>query len=491
MTKSLEYYQNDPCAFVCEILGVTSNFAQQDQILLSVRDNPRTAVRAGNGCGKTVTAAEIVLWFTACFRDALVITTSATARQVAQQIWAEIHRHHMNARRPLGGELLTTELRFPKTGSRAIGFTTGDGGCFEGYHSKRILVIVDEAKSVPQEIFDAIERVLSAGGCARLLVISTPGGPTGPFYDIFTKQGHLYSLHHISAYDSPFIRREWIEERKREWGEDSPLFQSAVLGEFPTIAQEGAVIPLAHAQRLLEHPPAPVGTELRAGIDLAASSEGDETVVAVFCGNQQVALEAWRESDTMVTVRKIIDIIARFDVPHGNVNVGADGLGGPVVDRLRELGYTFNPIHNGGEPLNKDRFYNFSAEAWASAAQKIERGEIALLNDQKLVAQLTSRKQKVRTDGRFQLEGKEEMRRRNLPSPDRADAFVLGLALTRRVPELTIWTPEIDQAQRTPEEQLRARYRCLQAEADKQIEAAAQAMHPGAKLEGGFLVLPS
>jgi hypothetical protein len=469
MSNPLERYQNDPCAFVREILGVTTNYPKQDEILRSVRDNPRTALRTGNGCGKTVVAAQTVLWAAACFPDALVITTSATIRQVAQQLWAEIHRLCVKARRPLGGELLGTELRFLKTGSRAIGFATDDPGRFEGFHAKRILVIIDEAKSVPQEIFDAVERVLSAGGWVRLLVISTPGGPVGPFYNIFARQGHLYSLHHISAYDSPFIRREWIEERKREWGEESPLFQSAVMGEFPTSAQDGAVIQLAHLLRLQKHPPEPSGSELRAGIDLAAGG-GDETVVAVFRGNQQVGLECWREVDTMATVGKIIEIIRRFGVPHSNVNIDADGLGGPIVDRLRELRHEFVAIHNGGEPQNKDRFVNAAAEMLSDLARIIELGEVALFTDDTLTAQLTSRRRKPRSDGRVQLESKEDMRRRGLPSPDRADAVALALASNRNpppIPTLCVVNRDDSSASEDFEAQLRQFYQLSDIEADK------------------------
>jgi len=425
-TNPLTRYQSDPCAFVREVLGVTTNFPKQDAILRSVRDNPRTAVRAANGAGKTVVLGETVLWFACCWPDSKVVTTASTARQVEKQLWGEIASLYRRSRVPLGGELLTLQLRFPKTNSLAIGFSTDDPGLFEGWHAKRLLVVIDEAKSVEPPIFDAVERVLSAGGLVRLLVASTPGGPCGPFYDCFGRNAHLYAAHHIAAGDSPFIRPDWIAERKREWGEASPLYQSAVLGDFPLDAQDGAVVPLAWLLRLLQNPPAPSGGELRAGIDLAAGG-GDETVVAVFRGNQQIALECWREADTMATTGRIIQIVRSFNVPHHNVNADADGLGGPIVDRLREQGFDFQAVHNGGEARDKERFYNFGAETWANAAQKIERGEVALFNDARLTAQLTSRRQKPRSDGRFQLESKEEMRRRGLPSPDRADAVVLAL----------------------------------------------------------------
>jgi hypothetical protein len=455
-TNPLLRYQSDPCAFVREVLGITTNFPKQDAILRSVRDNPRTAVRAANGAGKTVALGEAVLWFASCWPDSKVVTTASTARQVEKQLWGEIGSQYRKARVPLGGELLTLQLRFPKTNSLAIGFSTDDPGLFEGWHAKRLLVVIDEAKSVEPPIFDAVERVLSAGGLVRLLVASTPGGPCGPFYDCFGRNAHLYAAHHISATDSPFIRPDWIAERKREWGEGSPLYQSAVLGEFPLDAQDGAVIPLAWLLRLQQESPEPSGNELRAGIDLAAGG-GDESVVAVFRGNQQVALECWREADTMATTGRIIQIVRAFNVPHDNVNIDADGLGGPIVDRLREQGFRFNSVHNGGEPSDKERFYNLSAELWANAAQKIERGEVALRDDSAQMAQLSSRRQKPRSDGRFQLESKEEMRRRGLPSPDRADAIVLAMAMAS--------SDFNNCATRVPcENRLSAEFRCVDGE---------------------------
>jgi hypothetical protein len=425
-TNPLTRYQADPCLFAKEILGVQLE-PYQEEILRSVCNNPRTAVRSANGVGKTFISAVIVLWAVCCFTNAVVVTTASTNRQVEMQLWGEIRQLYRGARAPLGGELLNTELRFEKTNSRAVGFSTNDPGLFEGWHSERVLVVVDEAKSVEQPIFDAVERVLAAGQWVRLLVASTPGGPCGPFYDCFTKSGHLYVCHHISAMDSPFIRPAWIEERKREWGEGSALYESAVLGEFPTHSQDGVLIPLAILQRLLENPPDPSGSELRAGIDLAAGG-GDETVVTVFHGNQQVALECWHETDTMATVGRIIGITRQFGLRPENINVDADGMGSPVIDRLWEQGFKVNRIHNGGEPTDRERYFNYAAEAWANLAQKIERDEIILKADAKLIAQLTSRKLKPRSDGRLQLESKEEMRRRGLPSPDRAEAIVYALS---------------------------------------------------------------
>jgi hypothetical protein len=50
---------------------------------------------------------------------------------------------------------------------------------------------------------------------------------------------------------------------------------------------------------------------------------------------------------------------------------------------------------------------------------------VALPNDRELIAQLTSRRGWPDSKGRLVLEPKSDLRSRNLPSPDRADA-VLG-----------------------------------------------------------------
>lgn len=433
--KDIRAYRKDPCAWVREILGQTGNYAKQDAVLKSLCDNPRTVIRSPNGVGKSIVMAEAVLWGVSVWNDIQVVTTASTNRQVSM-LWDRVNAMYMRSRMPLGGHLTTQNFSNKRRDVNAIGFSTDDPGLFEGWHNKRILVVVDEAKSVPQGIYDAVERVLSAGSWVRLLVASTPGDAMGPFYDCFNRHAHLYQKFHITAEDSPYIRKEWIEERRKAWGEDSALFKSACMGEFSTEQSEYVLIPLGRLQRLLENPPETSGEVLRGGIDLAAGG-GDETTFALFIGNTQVLMEAWRESNTMATIDRIVRICMRYEalakpnsIAHRNINIDADGLGKPIVDRLWELGYMFTPINNGGSPLDKEQFCNFTAEAWANFARLVEQKQVVLKNDDTLISQLASRKRKPRSDGRVQLESKEDSRSRGMPSPDRADAVVMAWAKT-------------------------------------------------------------
>ena len=486
-----EAYESDPPKFVREILGnevrfdrngnqIGGNFPKQDEILMSVLNNMRTVVRAPNGAGKSEVAAQAVLWASSLFEHTYVITTASTGRQV-QLLWKKVHDMYYKSKVKLGGELLQSELRFPKLFTTCKGFATDDPGRFEGFHEERIFVIIDEAKSVPQTIFDATERLLTSGKWIRLLVISSPGSPIGPFYDCFTRHSDIYKTFHITMGESPYVRREYIEERKRKWGPTSPLFLSSCMGDFSIDADGRIIIPLTYVQRICEKPPEwdPKRGAV-AGIDLAAGG-GDESVFSLVVGNCQMALKRWNERDTMVTCNNIIKYFKQFRKEYGleagNVNIDNGGMGIGVCDRLRELGYDFNRFNFGGNPIEGTEYYDAGAEVWYEAGKLIENQLVGLiphdhpdgqisLHD--LQNQLCGRMTKPRSDGLIQLESKEEMRKRQLPSPDLADATILSLAGRRNV-ELRMENCLDGEQERPPEKDPEAE---LEAYLKRQQEAA-------------------
>jgi hypothetical protein len=70
-----------------------------------------------------------------------------------------------------------------------------------------------------------------------------------------------------------------------------------------------------------------------------------------------------------------------------------------------------------------------SAEWWSTVGQLIERRQIIIPNDEKLIAQLTSRRKLYDSKGREKLESKADLRARGGESPDRADALIGALVL--------------------------------------------------------------
>jgi phage terminase large subunit len=103
-----------------------------------------------------------------------------------------------------------------------------------------------------------------------------------------------------------------------------------------------------------------------------------------------------------------------------------------------------------------DIYANLSAEWWSTVAQLIERRQVIIPNDEKLVAQLTSRRKLYDSRGREKLESKADLRARGAESPDRADALIGAIVLgAERLQSALSW----QECREINEELKRRRYR--------------------------------
>lgn len=421
--------QRDPVWWVREVLGDTL-WEKQVEILEAVRDYERTAVASCHGAGKSFTAARAALWFLCNHPGSIVATTAPTFRQVRNVLWQELRRAYRRARYPLGGHLTLTLLRMDD-GWFAFGFTADDAEGFQGLHAEHVMVIVDEAAGVAPAIWTAIEGVLTSAH-VRLLAIGNPTDPVGPFYELFRTPG--VAKIHISAFDTPNVREgrvaipglvtaEWVEDKRRRWGEGSPLYQSRVLGRFPQAGTD-TLIPLswveAAQQRVLE-PSDPV--EL--GVDVARFGN-DETVIVERRGPVVRLRTTIHHQDTMETAGHVVRALAETGASVAKVDVV--GIGAGVVDRLAEQGKPVIAMNAGAASTSPELYANARAEWYWALRERFREGEIDLDADEDLAAQLTALKYRFNSRGQIQIESKEEMKRRGLPSPDRADAVMLAFA---------------------------------------------------------------
>src|ERR1700683_1423133 len=82
---------SDPVLFATHVLGLDL-WPKEVEILRSIKNHRRTAIKACHGVGKTFTLAVAALWWLARYREGIVLTTSSTQRQVRTQLWLEIHK---------------------------------------------------------------------------------------------------------------------------------------------------------------------------------------------------------------------------------------------------------------------------------------------------------------------------------------------------------------------------------------------------------------
>jgi hypothetical protein len=137
----------------------------------------------------------------------------------------------------------------------------------------------------------------------------------------------------------------------------------------------------------------------------------------------------WVEPNEMTAVGEFVQILKKWEREYGvkpeEVSGDGDGLGGPMVWRIQELGFPINDYHGGSRPRFEDRYQDSWTEAWSVGAGRIKQCAIILPKDQEFRGQVLGRKTKLMSSGKMKLETKEEMRKRGLQSPDEADA-VLG-----------------------------------------------------------------
>lgn len=457
----LERAQRDP-VWWCENVLRVKPWSKQVEIMQSVRDNPRTAVRSCHGIGKSFTAGQIILWFLNAFAPSIVLSTAPTWRQVEKLVWKEVRASYARATAidgGLGGALLpaSPELHIVRDQWYAAGLSTNDPNKFQGYHEEHILVIVDEAAGVPEDIFEAIEGVLTSEH-SRLLLLGNPTSIGGTFHKAFRGAG--YHTIHIGAFDSPnftafgitpedfpgnsweekitgrlpnpkLITPEWAYDKFLKWGPDSPAYQARVLGNFPE-AGDDTLIPLAWVEaaqaRWLDVEP---GEPIEIGCDVARYGS-DETVIAIRRGGRVEPLLVYAQKDTMETAGLVK--AAHAETSATAIKVDEIGIGAGVVDRLKELKCPATGVNVASAPVEPERFMNLRAELWWNLRERLDPNPrvnpnpIALPPDDQLLADLTNVKYKIDSRGRIQLESKEEIKKRLGRSPDRGDAVVLAYA---------------------------------------------------------------
>lgn len=174
-----DWGKKDPVGWVQEVLGAVP-WSKQREILESIRDHPKTAVRSCHGVGKSFTAGQVILAFLFNFPRSIVLSTAPTWRQVEKLVWKEVRASYRRSKVPLGGHLLpkSPAIQIVQDEWYAIGLSTNDPDRFQGFHEKYILVVVDEAAGVPEDIFEAIEGVLTSEH-ARLLLLGNPTSLSG------------------------------------------------------------------------------------------------------------------------------------------------------------------------------------------------------------------------------------------------------------------------------------------------------------------------
>lgn len=400
----------------------------QSRLLGNVsKHGSRTTALTCNGAGKTsVCLAALIFWHLAVFPNSKVVSTSGAWRQLQSQLAPTI-----KALLPRFPDWEFTDSNFTlrsPLGSEYLGFSTNDEGKAEGYHGNKaedylapskgpLMTVIDEAKTVPVGIFQAFDRCTYQ----RQVLLSSAGWAEGPFYESH-KSSSIFEKFVVPAAVCPHADHKKNSEIIEKWGLDHPFVKSTIFAQFMSSAEnavfDGKAVEHAMSGKIRHDSGRRV-----AGLDFAAG--GDENVLAIAEGNKVRIVKAWAERDTMKGCAEFVALLKAEGMKPEDCWGDDEGIGRPMMDAMATLGWKIRR-HRNGEAARRDAYFNAGAEMWGEAAAAIARGNLILPADSDLAHQLTARKW-LTGKATLQLESKDELRRRGVSSPDRADAVLMAL----------------------------------------------------------------
>ena len=474
-TKSfIRRMRKNPLKFIDEVLGVKHLTDEQKEIVLSAWFNKYTGVKAAHSVGKTFIEACIVLTYMNLYSNAIVITTAPTARQVKDLLWAEINRLFAKSEFELLGEMKMMSYSIgPKWYASGIATEAGkeeqSAVKFQGYHSGRILVVLDEAVGIHTSIWEAVDGIASSEK-SKVLALGNPSTINCSFKKHLDKKGwnslNISALNHTNVKEKKEIipgavSYDWVTDKIEKWCEEAPepetalnippdfifwfnnkyykpnsLFLWKVLGEFPEEITDG-LIPLHKIQQAIKRKQSSslTGEEgdkkgnqfCHISLDVARFGS-DYSVFAININNHFIT-KPFYHLDSAKLAGEAINMI-RIYKP-SKIAVDCDGVGAGVYDSLNEaknegiIDVELFEIHGGSNPLplgQTEDFLNLRAQMYWMFKNDIDF--VSLEDNEDLENGFSNIKYYFNSKGKIQIEQKDEIKKRLGRSTDLEDAIV-------------------------------------------------------------------
>jgi hypothetical protein len=434
-----ERYKTDIALWAKDKLGYTL-WSKQIEIANALLKYRRVAVKSGHGVGKSFVASIIIAWWvdTRKNEDSLAVSTAPVQDQLSI-IWGYLRDHHIKG--SLTGRItLENDWRGDDESSRAEGRKPSNTNqhAFQGRHRRRgVLAVMDESCGIPQTIFTAVNAI-TTGRYDMALAIGNPDDINTPFGEIWKNDSKMWHKMTLNSYDSPnitgeefpeedsggLVTLEWIEAMRQEWGEDSPLFKSKVLGEFSesstsTLFTVGTLTKGRFTELAIKQDSKP-----RLGVDVARMGD-DYTVIYTFQDGVLRFLDKWAKADTVETSARIVQ--HAFEQGADEVRIDGVGLGAGVYDQVAaksEGRFETIGIIGNAASSDIDKWINARAEMYDEVRRRMFQEQIDIDGDDTaLTKELETLEYHFKNSrSSLQIASKEEIRLKTGKSPDFADA---------------------------------------------------------------------
>jgi len=438
-----------PDAWACEFLDELTKQVKKRKFDGKHAVEPiRFSTASGHGIGKSVLVAWLVKWIMDTRPFCKGTVTAGTDTQLRTKTWAELAKWHNrsvtrhwceynNSR----GNMSFSNKQAPKEWfCNAVTCKEENSEAFAGQHAvnSTSFYIFDEASAVPDKIYEVRDGGLTDGE-PMVFDFGNPTKNSGAFYEnTVGKRKHRYITRQIDSRDVAITNKQFFQAMIDDFGLDSDYVKVRCRGQFPSMGDMQFIATDDVTEAMLRPTLPDFSGPLVIGVDVARKGSNNSVIYP------RVGMDArtWEPKvfaglDTVQLVGKVIETVREFQalgMPCRGLFVDGTGVGGGVVDQLRQLGYDPIEVQFGSKPIDVKMYKYKVDELWGRMRDAVKTRLIlpSLLSKHgaRLKDELTQREYGHTPLGQLRLESKDDMEKRlgNDTSPDIADALAVTFA---------------------------------------------------------------
>ena len=434
-------YVNDPVKWAHDVIGFTPDTWQKAMMEDFIK-HKFLAISTGTGVGKTCALAVLIWFFLSTRPFPKVPCTAPTGHQLFDVLWAELAKWQRQS--PLLRECFRwTQKKITFNGHEEEWFAVARTSrpqpgkisteALQGFHADNILMVVDEASGVPDQIMNAVDGAITTQG-AYVILTSNPTRRSGYFFRTITDKrlsvdhGGTFKIRHVNAKEAKYCDPIHIERAIEIYGISSDFYRVKVLG-LPPLAEAAALITPeqvyeAHLREV------PDSGQMFLSCDPARYGD-DDTMFYVRKGWKMIDRARISGMDTMAVTKIGMDLVDKYKPDYYCIDV--IGIGSGVYDRTRELYVEkelpttgLMPVHVGERAEEEDKYYNVRAEIFWNLRAFIDKVGIGFdteMLDEELTSITYGWDQK---DSKIKIQSKDDIKKMLGRSPNDADAFAIN-----------------------------------------------------------------